>query len=108
ATHERRSLAGDDEVLLLFLLFFSLFLLQSTLKVDFSVNRPPTAEIDRRRSILVVPPDSGGAPPTAEIDRRRSILVVPPDSGGSAYRSAARPVCTERYGALPLGRENLG
>ncbi|RZR98251.1 hypothetical protein BHM03_00027579 [Ensete ventricosum] len=66
--------------------FFSLFLLQSTLKVDFSVNRPPTAEIDRRRP----------------------ILAVPPDSGGSAYRSAAGPVCTGRYGALPLGRENLG
>ncbi|RWW22637.1 hypothetical protein GW17_00013154, partial [Ensete ventricosum] len=34
---------------------------------------------------------------TAEIDCRRSILVVPPGSGRSAYQSAAGPVCTGWY-----------
>ncbi|RRT47349.1 hypothetical protein B296_00032426, partial [Ensete ventricosum] len=38
---------------------------------------------------------------TAEIDRRRPILVVPPDSG----RSAAGPVCTRRYGSYRSGEE---
>ncbi|RRT50073.1 hypothetical protein B296_00032584 [Ensete ventricosum] len=45
----------------------------------------------------------------SSIDRRRSkstidsrLLAVPPGSGQSTYRSAAGPVHTERYGALPL------
>ncbi|RWV96625.1 hypothetical protein GW17_00040647 [Ensete ventricosum] len=63
--------------------FFSLFLLQST--VD-----------DRNRSS------------TVEIDRRRSILAVPPDSGRSAYRSAAGPVCTGRTGPYRLKKEEEG
>ncbi|RZS03011.1 hypothetical protein BHM03_00033141, partial [Ensete ventricosum] len=41
------------------------------------------------------------------IDRRQLILAVPSDSGRSAYRSAAGPVCTGRYGVLPLSKENL-
>ncbi|RRT56396.1 hypothetical protein B296_00019303 [Ensete ventricosum] len=42
------------------------------------------------------------------IDRRRSILEVSPSSGWSAYRSAGKPVCIARYGALSLGKANLG
>ncbi|RZR96136.1 hypothetical protein BHM03_00025109, partial [Ensete ventricosum] len=52
--------------------------------------------------------DGGNRPSTTEIDRRRPILVLPPGSGRPAYRSAAGPVCTRRYGVLPLGKENLG
>ncbi|RZS11762.1 hypothetical protein BHM03_00043126 [Ensete ventricosum] len=66
---------------LLFLFFFSLFLLQST--ADGRFLRQSTVNGRNR-------------PPTAEINRRRPILAVPPDSDRSAYRSAAGPVCTGR------------
>ncbi|RWW54485.1 hypothetical protein BHE74_00038940, partial [Ensete ventricosum] len=45
--------------------------------------------------------------PTAVINRRRLISAVPPDSGRSAYRSTDRPVHTTRYRALSLGKANL-
>ncbi|RWW34807.1 hypothetical protein GW17_00000391 [Ensete ventricosum] len=60
----------------LVLLPLHFFFLNRPRAVDFSLNQPPTAEIDCRRS----------------------ILVVPPGSGRSTYRSAAGPVCTGRYG----------
>ncbi|RWW17793.1 hypothetical protein GW17_00018264, partial [Ensete ventricosum] len=44
----------------------------------------------------------------AEIDHRRSISVVLPDSGQSTYRSAGGLVRTVRFGALSLGKANLG
>ncbi|RRT63937.1 hypothetical protein B296_00042285 [Ensete ventricosum] len=44
----------------------------------------------------------------AEIDHRRSISVVLPDSGRSTYRSAGGLVRTVRFGALSLGKANLG
>ncbi|RWV81015.1 hypothetical protein GW17_00057609 [Ensete ventricosum] len=43
--------------------------------------------------------DGGNRPSTTEINRRRLILLLPPGSGRSAYRSAAGPVCTGRYGS---------
>ncbi|RWW37563.1 hypothetical protein BHE74_00057307 [Ensete ventricosum] len=48
--------------------------------------------------------DGGNRPSTTEINRRRLILLLPPGSGRSAYRSAAGPVCTGRYGSY---RSNL-
>ncbi|RRT41143.1 hypothetical protein B296_00058039 [Ensete ventricosum] len=45
-------------------------------------------------------------PPMAEIDHRRSILTVPSSSGQSAYWSAGGPVRTTRYRALPLVRKH--
>ncbi|RWW31408.1 hypothetical protein GW17_00003981 [Ensete ventricosum] len=71
---------------LLFLFFFSLFLLQST--ADGRFLRQSTVNGRNR-------------PPTAEINRRRPILAVPPDSDRSAYRSAAGPVCTGRRFVSP-------
>ncbi|RRT68532.1 hypothetical protein B296_00038216 [Ensete ventricosum] len=44
--------------------------------------------------------DGGNRPSTTKIDRRWSILVIPPGSGRSAYRSAAGPVCIGRYGLI--------
>ncbi|RRT62877.1 hypothetical protein B296_00038662, partial [Ensete ventricosum] len=78
--------AGEDDERYFFSsssFFFSFF--NRPLTVNFSLNQPPTAEIDRRQS----------------------ILAVPPGGGRSAYRSATGPVRTERYRALPLGKENL-
>ncbi|RZS20944.1 hypothetical protein BHM03_00053519 [Ensete ventricosum] len=46
-------------------------------------------------------------PPTAEIDHRWSISAVLLGSRRSAYRSVGGSVCTARYGALPLGKANL-
>ncbi|RWV98332.1 hypothetical protein GW17_00038826 [Ensete ventricosum] len=85
----RRGRAGNAQArttakyffFLLFLFFFSPFLLQSTANGRFL--RQST--VDGR-----------------EIDRQRPILAVPPGSDRPAYRSAARPVCIGRYGALPL------
>ncbi|RWW20643.1 hypothetical protein GW17_00015243 [Ensete ventricosum] len=51
--------------------------------------------------------DGGNRPSTMEIDRRRPILVLPPGSGRSAYRSAAGPVCTGRYGSYRSVRKTL-
>ncbi|RWW21815.1 hypothetical protein GW17_00014021, partial [Ensete ventricosum] len=49
------ALLFSSSPLLLLLPFFSL---NRPLTIDFSLNRMPTTEIDRRRSILVVPPGS--------------------------------------------------
>ncbi|RWW09168.1 hypothetical protein GW17_00027360 [Ensete ventricosum] len=51
--------------------------------------------------------DSGNRPSTTEIDRPWPILVLPPDSGRSAYRSAAEPICTGRYGSYRSVRKTL-
>ncbi|RZS18826.1 hypothetical protein BHM03_00051150 [Ensete ventricosum] len=44
----------------------------------------------------------------AEIDRRWSILAVPPGNGWSAYWLAVGPVCTGRYGSYCSVRKTLG
>ncbi|RRT64029.1 hypothetical protein B296_00002664 [Ensete ventricosum] len=64
--------------------FFSLFFFSSFLFL-------PKSTVDGRNQ-----------PSTAEIDCRRTILVVPPGSGRSVYRLAGIPVCIAWYGALPL------
>ncbi|RWW50685.1 hypothetical protein BHE74_00043039 [Ensete ventricosum] len=83
ATRGRRGHAGKVLflffLLLLLLFFFLLFLF-------FFFLFPFSSSIDRRRSI------------SPSIDRRQSILAVPPGSDWSAYRSAVGPVCTGRYG----------
>ncbi|RWV80851.1 hypothetical protein GW17_00057804 [Ensete ventricosum] len=57
--------------------------------------------------LLLLPFFSLNRPLTTEIDRRWSIFVAPPDSERSAYRSAAGPIRTDRYGVLPLSKANL-
>ncbi|RWW53390.1 hypothetical protein BHE74_00040120 [Ensete ventricosum] len=51
--------------------------------------------------------DGGNRPSMTEIDHRRPILVLSPGSGRSAYRLAAGPVCTGRYGSYRSVRKTL-
>ncbi|RWW02579.1 hypothetical protein GW17_00034325 [Ensete ventricosum] len=57
----------------------------------------------RRKSTI----NGGNRPSTAEVDRRRPILAVPPSSGWSTYRSTVGPVCTGRYGSYRSVRKTL-
>ncbi|RWW44010.1 hypothetical protein BHE74_00050265 [Ensete ventricosum] len=86
---------GEDGGQVLFSSFPLLFPFSSSIDVDGRFLRQLTA-------------DSRNRLPMAEINHRRLILAVPPSSGRSAYRSAVGLVCTGRYWALPLGKENLG